>query len=62
MEYKSTQAHIEVKKADGDVLKIRAYALAFGNLDSPGAIIMPSACDKWLAGEMASRVALFYQH
>lgn len=62
MEYKSTQAHIEVKKADGDVLKIRAYALAFGNLDSTGDIIMPSACDKWLAGEMASRVALCYQH
>ena len=62
MEYKSTQAHIEVKKAEGDVLKIRAYALAFGNLDSTGDIIMPSACDKWLAGEMASRVALCYQH
>ena len=62
MEYKSTQAHIEVKKADGDVLKIRAYALAFGNLDSTGDIIMPSACDKWLASEMASRVALCYQH
>lgn len=64
MEFKAIKAEIEVKEAgqDDGVLKIRAYALAFGNLDSAGDIILPGACDKWLASEMASRLALCYQH
>lgn len=62
MEYKNTLAHIEVKASEGDVLKIRAYALAFGNLDSTGDIILPTACDKWIKSDMADRLALCYQH
>lgn len=62
MEYKNFNAALEVKQDSDGVLKIRAYALGFGNLDSTGDIIVPGACDKWLMSEMASRLALCYQH
>lgn len=62
-EYKSIPGRIELKEegADGR-LHIRAYALAFGNVDSYGDIILPTACDRWLASEDAGRLALCYQH
>lgn len=60
-------ARFEVKAVgeskDPDVaLQIKAYALAFGNIDSWGDIILPGACDEFLAGPEAERMALCYQH
>ena len=60
-----TLAHvIEVKANEGDekTLHIKAYACAFGNVDSWGDIIEPSACDKFLQSEDAGRMKLCYQH
>ena len=63
IQYKSIASDIAVKKAKEDgVLSIRAYALAFGNIDSYGDIIKQGACDKWLASEDSKRCALCYQH
>lgn len=62
-ENKSTAARLEVKAAGDDgILHIKAYALAFGNIDSWGDVIMPGACDAFLAGPDADRMALCYQH
>lgn len=62
-ENKSTAARLEVKAAGDDgILHIKAYALAFGNVDSWGDVIMPGACDAFLAGPDADRMALCYQH
>ena len=64
MQNKATLASIEMKD-DGqqsDVLHIRAYALAFGNVDSWGDIIAPGAVDGFLKSEDFSRMALCYQH
>jgi HK97 family phage prohead protease/HK97 family phage major capsid protein len=59
-------SRFEVKAAEKDdpdvVLRIKAYALAFGNIDSWGDIILPGACDEFLASEKADRMALCYQH
>ena len=63
MQYKASVASIERKEAGEDgVLHIKAYALAFGNVDSWGDIIAPGACDKFLASEDFKRMALCYQH
>lgn len=51
-----------MKSAEEDALHIRGYALAFGNVDSYGDVIMDKACDAYLAGEEASRTKLCYQH
>lgn len=62
-QYKSISRPIEVKEAREDgVLSIRGYALAFGNIDSWGDIIMPNACDEFLASKEADRIRLCYQH
>ncbi len=63
LETKFGEARLEVKaeKEDG-ILHIKAYALAFGNIDSWGDIIMPGACDEFLASEQADRMALCWQH
>lgn len=64
MQYKMSVADIEVKEAgnESDVLHIRAYALAFGNVDSWGDIIAPGAVDAFLKSEDFGRMALCYQH
>lgn len=63
MQYKSGLACIEKKEAGEDgVLHIKAYALAFGNVDSWGDIIAPTACDEFLKSENLGRMALCYQH
>ena len=63
IQYKASVAGIEHKEAGEDgVLHIKAYALAFGNVDSWGDIIAPGACDKFLASEDFKRMALCYQH
>lgn len=63
IQYKAHVASIERKEAGEDgVLHIKAYALAFGNVDSWGDIIAPTACDKFLASEDFKRMALCYQH
>lgn len=63
MQNKATLASIEVKASgENGVLHIKAYALAFGNVDSWGDVIVESACDKFLKSENFSRMALCYQH
>ena len=63
IQYKAHAASIERKEAGEDgVLHIKAYALAFGNVDSWGDIIAPGACEKFLASEDFKRMALCYQH
>ena len=64
MQSKATLANIEMKE-DGqssDTLHIRAYALAFGNVDSWGDIIAHGAVDEFMKSEDYSRMALCYQH
>ena len=64
MQSKATLANIEMKE-DGqssDTLHIRAYALAFGNVDSWGDIIAHGAVDEFLKSEDYGRMALCYQH
>ena len=63
LESKQTNAKVEVKAVkEGGILHIKAYALAFGNIDSWGDIIMPGAVDEFLASEEADRMALCWQH
>lgn len=63
MQCKATLASIEMKDTgNADVLHIRAYALAFGNVDSWGDIIAPGAVDAFLKSEDYGRMALCYQH
>ena len=64
MQSKVTLANIEYKSAEdnSDTLHIRAYALAFNNVDSYGDVILPSACDEFLKSEDFGRMALCYQH
>ena len=63
-EYKITSLPIEVKEAaqNEEKVHIKAYALAFGNVDSWGDIIKEDACDAFLASEDADRMRLCYQH
>ena len=63
-QYKSHIHLVEVKAAseDGKTLHIKAYACAFGNVDSWGDIIEPTACDAFLVSEDAKRMKLCYQH
>lgn len=66
LEEKFGDARLEIKAAgegsDEVALRIKAYGLAFGNIDSWGDIILPGACDKFLASEDADRMALCWQH
>ena len=63
MQNKATLASIEVKESgNADTLHIKAYALAFGNVDSWGDIIAPGAVDGFLKSEDYARMALCYQH
>ena len=63
LETKQGDARLEVKaEGDGGILHIKAYALAFGNIDSWGDIIMPGALDEFLKSDNADRMALCYQH
>lgn len=64
LENKQVDARLEVKEAPDDksILHIKAYALAFGNVDSWGDIILPGALDDFLKSDDADRMALCYQH
>ena len=53
---------VKSKSEDGKTLHIKAYACAFGNIDSWGDIIAPNACDDFLKGPEAGRMKLCYQH
>ncbi len=63
IQFKSIDAIVEHKseKEDGS-LHIKAYVLAFGNVDSWGDIIADTACDAFLKSDEASRMKLCYQH
>lgn len=64
MQSKAALASIEWKEAgqSADTLHIKAYALAFGNVDSWGDIIAEGAVDEFLKSEDFGRMALCYQH
>lgn len=63
LEKKSALGRIEVKaEKEGGILNIKAYVLAFGNVDSWGDVILPGACDDFLKSETADRMALCWQH
>lgn len=63
MQIKNTRAAVEQKAVgENGALHIRAYVLAFGNVDSYGDIIEPGACDEFLKSENADRMRLCYQH
>lgn len=64
MQYKMTLAGVEWKESgeQSDKLHIKAYACAFGNIDSWGDIIAPGAVDAFLKSEDFGRMALCYQH
>lgn len=63
LQNKSIQGRLEFKETREDgKMHIKAYALAFGNVDSYGDVILPTACDKFLASEDAARMRLCYQH
>jgi HK97 family phage prohead protease len=47
---------------ENGILHIKAYACAFGNVDSWDDIIEPTACDAFLAGPNAKRMAFCWQH
>ena len=64
-EYKTLAGPVEIKadgQQDDGKLHIKAYVLAFGNIDSWGDIIQPSACDDFLKSENADRMHLCYPH
>jgi hypothetical protein len=64
-EQKWSDARLELKAdglAEGILLHIKAYALAFGNVDSWGDIIISTACDDFLKSDDADRLALCWQH
>lgn len=63
LQNKSIAGKLELKEIREDGrMHIKAYALAFGNVDSYGDVILPTACDKFLASEDAGRMRLCYQH
>ena len=64
MERKANMAVLEWKEEGekSDTLHIKAYALAFGNIDSWGDIIAHGAVDAFLKSEDYARMALCYQH
>ena len=63
MQYKGLSMTIEKKEVSEDgILHIKAYALAFDNVDSYGDVIAPTACDAFLASENAARMKFCYQH
>ena len=63
LETKYGDARLEIKaEGEGGILHIKAYGLAFGNIDSWGDIIMPGAVDEFLKGDDADRMALCWQH
>ena len=64
MQSKAALASIEWKESgqSADTLHIKAYALAFGNVDSWGDIIAEGAVDKFLKSADFSRMSLCYQH
>ena len=64
MQSKVSLANIEYKSAgdSSDILHIRAYALAFNNVDSYGDVILPTALDNFIKSEDFNRMHLCYQH
>ena len=61
LEYKTCLITEKAEKEDGS-LHIKFYACCFGNIDSWGDIILPGACDAFLASEDEKRMKLCYQH
>ena len=63
IQLKSIGAKVECKSESEDgSLHIKAYVLAFGNVDSWGDIIASTACDAFLKSDDAARMKLCYQH
>ena len=63
IQHKGIGRPLEHKETREDgIMRIKAYALAFDNVDSYGDVILPTACDAFLASENAARLKLCYQH
>ena len=63
IQHKGIGRPLEHKETREDgIMRIKAYALAFDNVDSYGDVILPTACDAFLASENATRLKLCYQH
>lgn len=63
MEFKSILCELKAKDVNEDgSLHIKAYALAFNNVDSYGDIISPTACDAMLSSDDVDRIAFCNQH
>ena len=63
LQHKGIGRPLEHKETREDgIMRIKAYALAFDNVDSYGDVILPTACDAFLASENAARMKLCYQH
>ena len=63
LETKSTEGRVEVKAVKDDgILHIKAYIMAYGNVDSWGDIILKGAGDAFLNSPDVERMALCWQH
>lgn len=62
IKYKAHIHSVEIKSEADGKLHIKGYACAFGNIDSYGDIIEPTALDDFLKTDEAGRIRLCYQH
>lgn len=62
IKYKAHTHSVEIKSEADGKLHIKGYACAFGNIDSYGDIIEPTALDDFLKTDEAGRIRLCYQH
>lgn len=63
LENKAFAVPVELKEAGEDgILHLTCYGLAFGNVDSYGDIILPTACNRFLKSEDAKRVRFCTMH
>lgn len=55
-------SNVEIKSESEGKLHIKGYACVFGNIDSWGDIIMPTALDAFMKSEESSRIKFLYNH
>ena len=53
---------IEIKAEESGKLHIKGYACVFGNIDSYGDIIMPTALDEFLKSDESKRIKFLFNH
>lgn len=62
LKHKVNITNVEIKSESEDRLHIKGYACVFGNIDSYGDIIMPTALDDFLKSEESGRIKFLYNH